>query len=296
MRLTIGSQPGETSRSERSAFWKTAAFVVAVIASLAFVFVLDRRTGSAPVQHLYYLPIILAAIRFGIRGGLATPCAAIVLYHLANPRLLAFGHEHWDVVQVALFLAVGLITAKLTDDRRRLHRLATTDDLTGLHNLRSFEKKLAAMVRECRQAKDSLAVLVLDVDRLKSINDTHGHLAGAEAVRTIGHILGARVPFPAVACRYGGDEFVVAIPRCTKSDGRAVADDLRHTVQMTAPVLAGMPFPARTLSISVGVACRSFDGHEDRRGDAELGEELFTAADGALYRAKESGRNHVHVA
>jgi diguanylate cyclase (GGDEF)-like protein len=260
------------------------------------VFALDQGTGSAPVQHLYYLPIIFAAVRFGMRGGLATPCVAIVLYHVANPRLLAFEHEHWDIVQVALFLAVGITTATLTDDRRRFHRLATTDDLTGLHNLRSFEKELAAMVRACRQAKTPLTVMVLDVDRLKSINDAHGHLAGAEAVRTIGHIVGERVPAQAVACRYGGDEFVLAIPRCTEAEARAVADDIRHAVQTMAPVLAGTPFPARTLSVSVGVARRAFDGREGSRADAEIGEELFNAGDSALYRAKELGRNHVCVA
>jgi diguanylate cyclase (GGDEF)-like protein len=275
--------------------WNVVTSVGLVAAALALVFALDQGTGSAPVQHLYYLPIIFAALRFGMRGGLATPCVAIALYHLANPRLLAFEHEHWDIVQGALFLAIGVTTATLTDDRRRFHHLATTDDLTGLHNLRSFEQRLARMVGECRQARAALAVMVLDVDRLKSINDAHGHLAGAEAVRTIGHIVGEQVPARAVGCRYGGDEFVVAIPRCSEAEAWAAADDIRHAVQTMAPVLAGMPFPARTLSVSVGVARRAFDGREGFSTDAEIGEELFNAADGALYRAKELGRNHVCV-
>ena len=61
--------------------------------------------------------------------------------------VLTFHYAHWDVLQIAVFVAVGLITAKLTGDARRLHLLAMTDDLTGLHNLRSFEQKLEAMVR-----------------------------------------------------------------------------------------------------------------------------------------------------
>jgi two-component system cell cycle response regulator len=115
-------------------------------------------------------------------------------------------------------------------------------------------------------------------------------------VRTVGRIIASHVPSDAVACRYGGDEFVIALPRCTEAGGRAFADDLRHAVYTTAPVLAGRPFPARTLSISVGVACHTIESHMERRGDAPEGEDLFREADRALYQAKELGRNHVCVA
>jgi diguanylate cyclase (GGDEF)-like protein len=296
MRLTSGSRLESSIPLAARSLIQSALAVAGVTAGLLLIFDLDQASGSAPLQHLYYLPIVFAAIRFGFRGGVMASLAAIVLYHVSEPRLLVFGHEHWDLVQVALFIGVGLITAKLTDDRHRLHRLATTDDLTGLHNLRSFEDRLATIVRASRTAKSSLALLVLDVDLLKSLNDAYGHLAGAEAVRTVGHIIAAQVPDDAVACRYGGDEFVIALPRCTSAGARAVADQLRDAVYATAPVLAGVRFPARTLSISVGVASRAFNSRTDPRSDAELGEELFRAADGALYQAKERGRNHVCVA
>ncbi|MGB2713949.1 MAG: GGDEF domain-containing protein [Vicinamibacterales bacterium] len=294
MRLTTGGETGRSHAQPPPSIGAATASVVLLIA-LLLVLTLDQSTGSAPVQHLYYAPIIFAAIRFGFGGGLATSFAAVILYHIANPRLLAFEHEHWDVVQVVLFVAVGLVTARLTVDKRRLYALASTDDLTGLHNLRSFEQRLVAMVRSCRQAGVPLTVLVLDVDRLKSLNDTHGHLAGAEAVRTVGWLIASRLPSDAVACRYGGDEFVIALPRCTETGGRAFADTLRHTVYAAAPVLAGLPFPVRTLSVSVGVACQTFDSRVGR-DDAEQGEELFRAADRALYQAKQLGRNHVCVA
>ena len=86
---------------------------------------------------------------------------------------------------------MGLVTARLSEDARRLHRLAATDDLTGLHNLRSFELRLAGFVRRWRIDGGPLSMLVLDVDRLKALNEAHGHLAGAEAVRTVGHVLAA---------------------------------------------------------------------------------------------------------
>ena len=264
--------------------WSTS---VVVIAALALVFELDRKTGSAPIQHLYYLPILFAGVRFRRRGGLTAALLAILLYHIANPHLLTFRYEQSDIVQIALFLAVGAVTAKLTDDAHRLHALAMTDDLTGLHNLRSFEARLETIMRTSRETKTPVSLLVLDVDRLKSLNDTYGHLAGADAVRTVGHILAARLPHSAVGCRYGGDEFVIALPRCTAAQATQIADDLRAAVHAASPVLARLRFPARTLSISVGLASRLSD---------ESGEALFRAADAALYRAKESGRNHVWVA
>jgi diguanylate cyclase (GGDEF)-like protein len=276
--------------------WASLSATLAVIGGLLLIFALDQATGTGPVQHLYYLPIIFAAVTFGFGGGVAASLAAIVLYHLASPRLLALGYEHWDVLQVALFLAVGVITAKLTDDSRRFHVLATTDDLTGLHNLRSFEERLASMVRSCREARNPLALLVIDVDNLKSLNDAYGHLAGAEAVRTVGHIIAAVTTPETVACRYGGDEFVVAVSRCTEAEARHLADQIRHAVHTTAPVLADMPFPRRTLSVSVGVACCAFDSGTRSGGDIQLGEELFRSADAALYQAKAHGRNHVHAA
>ncbi len=134
--------------------------------------------------------------------------------------MLTFRYEESDLIQIVLFLAVGATTARFTDDADRLRRIALTDDLTGLHNLRSFELRLLAMVRASRAARTPLALLVLDVDRLKSLNDRYGHLAGAEAVRTVGHIIGQRLPSDAVGCRYGGDEFVVAVPQSTAAEAK----------------------------------------------------------------------------
>jgi diguanylate cyclase (GGDEF)-like protein len=278
----------------------TSALTAAVVSgALLLIFAVDRATGSAPVQHLYYLPIILAGLRFGMRGGVVSALSAIVLYHAANPHLLRFRYGEFDLVQIVLFLAVGVITARLALDARRLHRLATTDDLTGLHNLRSFEARLATAVRAARERRTHIAILVLDVDRLKSLNDRYGHLTGAEAVRTVGRIIGERLPPDAVGCRYGGDEFVIAIPGRAPPVVHRVADGLCRAVHACAPVLAGRAFAAGSLSISVGGVCTSFDRNGPSRPrsyrDVETGSSLFRAADAALYRAKARGRNQVNI-
>jgi predicted signal transduction protein with EAL and GGDEF domain len=188
-----------------------AGVAAVVTATMLAVFALDRITGAAPVQHLYYLPVILAGFRFQLRGALVAGLSAIVLYHLANPHLLTVRYGESDLLQIVLFLAVGVISARMSRDASRLRALAATDDLTGLHNLRSFEGHLARMVRAARERRTRLALLVLDVDRLKALNDRYGHMTGAEAVRAVGHLIAERLPPDAVACRYGGDEFVIAV-------------------------------------------------------------------------------------
>src|SRR5215831_2467404 len=164
MRLTTDSA-GAAEKPQWSSAW-AAAFV---IAALALVFAFDWATDAAPVQHLYYLPIILAGMRFRMRGGVLSGLSAIVLYHIANPHLFTFRYEESDVLQMAVFLAAGIVTATLTNDADRLRRLSLTDDLTGLHNLRSFEARLATMVSQARAAGRPIGLLVLDVDRLKSL-------------------------------------------------------------------------------------------------------------------------------
>ncbi|MEO8069982.1 MAG: GGDEF domain-containing protein [Acidobacteriota bacterium] len=294
MRLTT-NDPGRLFESPHlPRVWAIAILVAALLA----IFALDRSTGAAPLQHLYYLPIIMAGVVFGTTGGVGSAFAAILLYHLAN-HAADLRFEQSDVVQVVLFIAVGAITARLRRDAQRFRALAMTDDLTGLHNLRSFDAALTRLVASGAHAGTPLSVLVLDVDRLKSLNDVHGHSAGADAVRTVGHILAARLPATAVACRYGGDEFVVAVPNCSVDEAAAIANDMRQSINAASPVLAGLQFPSGALSISVGLACERFDPDHPGTpfGDRDdLGEALFLAADAALYRAKGSGRNHVCVA
>jgi diguanylate cyclase (GGDEF)-like protein len=263
-----------------------------IAGGLLLIGTLDHQTGSAPFQHLYYLPIIWAAIRFGRRGGLLAALAAVLLYHLANPALLQLGHQAGDMLEALLFLVVGLVTTTLAEDAERMRLLAHTDDLTGLHNLRSFEAELAAMLERARTRSSPVSLMVLDLDLLKGINDAHGHLAGAEAVRMVGEIIARHVPSDAVACRYGGDEFVVALPECSVGRAVEVAESLRLAVHRQAPILAGHVFPAGALSISVGVAGRAITAAEE---SLRPGEEIFREADRALYVAKAEGRNRVHA-
>jgi diguanylate cyclase (GGDEF)-like protein len=296
MRLTTS-----TDRPLRRGLRSSSAIFVFVASSLLLVFLFDRATDAAPVQHLYYVPIMVAGAVFRMRGGVIAGLTAILLYHVANPHMLTFRYGESDLIQIVLFLAIGMATARFADDADRLRRLALTDDLTGLHNLRSFEARLLTLVRTSRRDGTPLAVLVLDLDHLKPLNDRYGHLAGAEAVRTVGHIIGQRLPPEAVGCRYGGDEFVVAVPRSTAFDGRRLAEELCEAVRSCSPILARHSFRAGTLTISIGVVSASLEdglqaASDTRSPDAEISEAIFRAADAALYLAKAKGRDQVFVA
>jgi len=277
-----------------SSGWAAVTIAAALLAILA----LDAVTGAAPVQHLYYLPIVLAGVTLRWRGGLGCALVAIVLYHIANPHPLTWRDEQPDLLQMAVFIAAGVLSARLAEDARRLRRMALTDDLTGLHNLRSFEERLRMMVRAASETGKPLSLLVLDLDRLKSLNDVHGHLAGAEAVRLVGRVLADLLPAQAVAFRYGGHEFVVALPETDARDASAAAELVSREVNGLSPQLAGVSHARGTLSISVGVASRTFDrGVLDTRESTDAaGEQLFRAADSALYAAKDGGRNRISVA
>jgi diguanylate cyclase (GGDEF)-like protein len=282
-----------------------AACLIAV--SLAAIAGLDYLTATAPVQHLYYLPIIYAAVRFRRTGGMIVALIAVLLYHLANPQLLTLRYGEVDVIQILLFFAVGLVTAKIASDAGRLRYLASTDDLTGLRNLRSFEVYLAQMIAEARRTNSPLALLVLDIDRLKRLNDAHGHLAGAEAVRVVGRTIALLLPVGALGCRYGGDEFVLALSRMEEQQALSFAETLRREVELLSPTLAGQQFPTGTLSVSIGISCngssRAPEWRSRKQGkrflretnEDALGEKLFQMADRALYVAKNGGRNRICV-
>lgn len=260
--------------------------------NLLFIAVIDRMTANLPVHHLYYLPIILAAIRFGKRGGMLVAFLSVILYHLANPNLLQASNTERDLLQLVIFIGVGLVTARLSSDAARMKYLAMTDDLTGLHNLRSFELHYARMLEDSITQHSPMSLLVIDLDHLKALNTRLGHLAGAQGIQLLGRIIAAHIPSDAIACRYGGDEFVIALSGCALSRARRIAETIRTTLLQTSPYLAGHQLQPGELTMSAGVASilpRNIEGR------AAQGEALFRAADEALYQAKSDGRDRVYV-
>jgi diguanylate cyclase (GGDEF)-like protein len=160
-----------------------------------------------------------------------------------------------------------------------LARKAQIDALTGLWNRRYFDQRFEAEISLSRRGNRPLAVLMLDLDAFKSINDTFGHPAGDEVLRRTAQLLAQSVRTEDVVCRYGGEEFAIIAPGIHRG-AADLAERLRASVEKQQIVLAGKPLH---MTISIGWAAATTDP----------GSRLLGLADEALVRAKRLGRNRV---
>jgi diguanylate cyclase (GGDEF)-like protein len=163
---------------------------------------------------------------------------------------------------------------------QRVKQLAYLDGLTGIFNRRYFETRITEEIERARRFGTELAVIMVDVDKFKSLNDTFGHLLGDEVLRQVSSLLSRQIRKIDVVCRYGGEEFVILLPQTAPEQALHVADKLRRAVEEWQ--FPGVP---RALTVSGGVAV--FPKHGDSR------DELVKAADAALYQAKGAGRNRM---
>ena len=178
--------------------------------------------------------------------------------------------------------SLALINANLVT---RLKGQANTDGLTGLLNKRYFmDDLLPQMIVEVEQQARSLALFIFDIDHFKTYNDTNGHPAGDELLRGLAELLRRQLRPSDRCCRYGGEEFVVAMPNSTREEGLRIAERIRSAVE-------GEPFghrekqPGGRVTISGGVAVLPHDGNSAA--------DLTKHADVALYESKRRGRNRI---
>jgi two-component system cell cycle response regulator len=162
--------------------------------------------------------------------------------------------------------------------------LAVTDTLTGLHNRRYMTTQAAALVQRAAMGGEPVAALLVDIDHFKRINDTFGHDVGDEVLKEFAVRLATNVRGIDLACRYGGEEFVVIMPDTELKDALRIAERLRLHVAGTPFRAPGLGEPL-SVTISVGVACTE--------GEGDTPDALLKRADEAVYEAKAHGRNQV---
>jgi diguanylate cyclase (GGDEF)-like protein len=201
--------------------------------------------------------------------------------------------EELDVISAVVNRAIDKIllqadlkrkTLELEALNRTLREMADRDGLTNLHNHRFFREALEREIARSSRHGRTFSLILMDLDRFKLYNDTHGHLAGDSALRSIGSILRGTCRASTVAARYGGEEFIVLAPETDAEHARLYAEALRQRVEKTR-FEAREPGDSVSLTLSIGVATFPQDGK-----DAEA---LIGQADKALYRAKAGGRNRI---
>lgn len=165
--------------------------------------------------------------------------------------------------------------------------LSVTDGLTGLANRRYLDSHLATLVKRSHARGSALSLLIADIDRFKSVNDTHGHAAGDDVLREFSRRVRANVRGIDLACRFGGEEFVIVMPDTTADVAAEVAERLRHSINSTGFSIEN---GEKTLDLTASVGVATFD---HKAVPAESAESLLKKADDALYEAKNSGRNKV---
>jgi diguanylate cyclase (GGDEF)-like protein len=164
-----------------------------------------------------------------------------------------------------------------------VERLLSVDDLSGLMVKRRFDSQLASTVDAVRAGRlPVVSVIVMDMDGVKAINDTHGHDMGAYTIGEAGHVIGATLAEQGFATRFGGDEFVAALPGISKDEAVELAERMRVAV-------VEHPYEKRGVQVRPGLSC----GVAAMPGDADDAESLFRAADQAMYRAKRAGKNRI---
>lgn len=161
--------------------------------------------------------------------------------------------------------------------------LAVTDDMTGLYNRRYFDRHLGVMLSKAQSQERDMALMILDIDHFKAVNDTYGHDIGDAVLREFAARLKRNIRGVDLACRFGGEEFVVLMPDTDYRQAEIVAERVRHSIsERTFEVSAGRPL---SVTVSAGVALNETA--------SDTPESLIKRADVALYRAKREGRNRV---
>jgi diguanylate cyclase (GGDEF)-like protein len=265
-------------------FWLAAPFISTLLISGMNLVTQDASTGA---QLFYLWPVLYAASflsRRVIYVNLVAVCAgeALVVFDLQEP-----GHAAADFASMLIAMSMTAVVVVVLRDRadrllRVLEEQALADSLTGLANRRSFDDALSRAGSWARRNDGRLALITVDVDHFKSINDTWGHAVGDQALQAVAtamkSVAGADDD---VVARLGGDEFVILLRRDRPGALRA-AEDLRQAVAEIDVLPGGPP------GVSIGVAVLP--------DDAPSVEGLLTASDAALYDAKTSGRGRVATA
>lgn len=248
-------------------FFALVASVVIAIAGVLFLF-LDRTLQTEEKMT-----------------GVALMSIAISIAMMSN-----FSLEREERLGYLRFLQSEAQRQEISEINSRLATLSSIDKVTALPNRRAYEDRFERMWQQAQEDASPLALIVIDIDHFKMLNDVHGHLYGDEVLRRVGSLLSQSLRSTTdFAARYGGEEFVVLLPRTNRESAERVAERIRDLIEMGASPL-GTSLPQTECLMWVTASCGASTCTPT---DSLNKEHLLECADEAMYQAKSEGRNRV---
>ncbi len=272
--------------------WSVSHRAAMVLALSAVIIFFDFATPTYVVSTGFYLvPILLAAWYCGAALTLAVTCVCAISAVYISTTNLSATTSSWELLLSALslilvFALFATVMLYLKNAFRKLHRQSTTDWLTRLSNRRDFYAQAAREVERSRRYNAPLALMMLDIDHFKQINDQYGHAAGDKVLRDLGEVCRATLRNIDIAARMGGEEFAVLMPGTPME---MAVDAAQRLLQKLSGIVVDLPdqqFVSFTVSIGVSILKSSDMAIDD----------VLSRADFALYEAKQGGRNQVRQA
>jgi len=212
-------------------------------------------------------------------------CCGLVLYRRHSRWQRDTEERLEDSIQTRTF-ELQVVLNELADKNRILEEQNTLDALSGVRNRAYFDKKFQAELKRSRREKRPLALVMLDIDHFKRINDSYGHLAGDAVIRGVAQRVQDLLKRSSDnVCRYGGEEFALILPNTDAAGVMTLAEQIRHSI-------AGQPFTTEVaeLQVQVSVGCYVATATAEM-----VSTDYIHAADQALYQAKTAGRNQIKL-
>jgi diguanylate cyclase (GGDEF)-like protein len=240
---------------------------------------------GAPALSWMAIPVMTLSTRFSIRGvlvGVALSIVMILTVAFTIDRHVVLANPVFAIVPVALVVCVAVLSTPLMQSDIKHRSDAVLDQLTGMLNRTALEARVQELAQQADLTGEPVGVIVGDLDRFKSVNDTHGHAAGDAVLKDVAYVLRKQLRAFDLAYRLGGEEFLVLLPGGDLDAAAELAERLRAAVEESEPG-GGLH-----VTMSLGASASA-------RGEAFDYEAVFADADAALYDAKHAGSNCVRV-
>jgi len=272
--------------------WKLTIETWAML-SLTCVAVWHTGKVDSPLLNLFLLVVIFSALTLGklitlLEVALIMSFYLLAAYSTRGDEIFSYQIFSQLMLNFAPFVLAAYLTSLLAADlgfaRSVAEQRAETDALTGLPNMRAFNQAMARHERQARRNETSFSVLMVDIDNLKTINDQHGHDVGNKAIRAVADAISQGVRSVDVVARYGGDEFIVLLPKASEAAASAAGKRIMGYVKLAEIDADGNPVG---ISVSMGLATYPVMANE--------AESLLRNADKALYASKRAGRNRLSI-